>query len=54
MNSIDIVNLFYRHFAGVVSRLREQYLCIISKNGKAKVVNEGVWNSVGLDYDGTL
>lgn len=51
MNSKDILNTFYRYFAGVVYRLREQNLCIIPKNGKGKVVNEVVWNSVGPEYD---
>lgn len=51
MNSTDILNTFYRHFAGVVYRLREQYLCIILKNGKGKVVNDVVWSSVGPEYD---
>lgn len=51
MNSKDILNIFYGHFAGMVYRLREQYLCIISKNGKGKMLNEVVWNSVGPEYD---
>lgn len=50
MNSTDVLNTFYRHFAGVVYTLREQYLCIVSNNGKGKVVNEVVWNSTGPEY----
>lgn len=45
------LNKLNGHFADVVLRLRECYLCIVSNDGKGIVVNEVISSSMGHEHD---
>lgn len=48
---MDVLWTFYEHFAEVVHRLGECYLCVISNNRKGVVVNEVILRSMGPEHD---